>query len=579
MIRKVHLTRSVKLLLLSFSLFLTACPPKEAAQSKSATTKQPRLVVGIVVDQMRYDYLQRFWPNFGEGGFKRLVGEGTSFSNCNYNYVPTETAPGHASIFTGTTPSGHGIVMNTWMDRATLDQGIVFPHSSVYDSLHPYVGISPLRTKSRGVSPKFLNATTIADQLKAATNGKAITVGVSLKDRSAILPVGKTGDAAYFFDGVTGNMISSNYYPGTKTTLPFWVDSINALKIPIGFQSNPVGWVPLLAPEKYTASDGPEDAQYEGLYGPGGTAHFPHHLAVDPLICCAEFMSTAWGNEFLNLFAKEAVKHHNLGNDDVTDFLSLSFSSTDMVAHQFGPQSREVEDTYLRLDRDLADFLRFLDARIGKENVLVFLTADHGGAANPDYAVAHGERGGWLDDKDMHKQIRKLVGDVAGQDSLMTRVQGHNIYLNHLLADRRNVNIDSLMKVVAAFVKGFPGIEGVFTASEIQRLQPRNFGELYLMNGYFPGRSGDVLFLESYGYMHAPYDPNETWRHKKGTSHGTHYEYDTHVPLVFWGNGIPFGTSEAPVVIPDIAATVCALLTIAPTSKCTGKAIEGLGRK
>jgi predicted AlkP superfamily pyrophosphatase or phosphodiesterase len=573
MIWKKQFSIRFLLLLASISLFLTACPPKEAAQSKTLKSQQPKLVVGIVVDQMRFDYLQRFWPNFGEGGFKRLVGEGTSFLNCNYNYVPTETAPGHASIFTGTTPSGHGIVMNTWMDRATLDQGRIFPHSSVFDSLYPYVGIHPLRSKSRGISPRLLEASTIADQLKEATGGKAITVGVSLKDRSAVLPVGKSADAAYFFDGVTGAMISSSFYPGTKTTLPFWVDSLNALRLPLKYMLDPIGWVPLLAPERYTASDGPQDTQYEGTYGPGGRANFPHHIVPDSIICCGEFMSTAWGNEFLNIFAKEAVKHHGLGNDAVTDFLSLSFSSTDMVAHQFGPQSREVEDTYLRLDRDLADFLSFLDARIGKENVLVFLTADHGGAANPDYAVAHGERGGWLDDKDLHKQIRALVGDVAGKDSLMTRVQGHHIYLNHLLADRRNVNMDSLTKVVAAFVKGFKGIEGVFTAAEIVSLQPTNAGEQFLKNGFFPGRSGDVLYLESYGYMHAPYDPNETWRHKKGTSHGTHYEYDTHVPLIFWGNAIVAGSSDAAVVIPDIAATVCQRLGIAQTSKCSGKPI------
>ncbi|HEX2901284.1 MAG TPA: alkaline phosphatase family protein, partial [Bacteroidia bacterium] len=456
------------------------------------------------------------------------------------------------------------------------DQSVIFPHSSVFDSLYPYVGLAPARTKSRGVSPALLDASTIADQLKAATNGQAITVGVSLKDRSAVLPVGKSADAAYFFDGVSGSMVSSTYYPGTKTALPAWVDSINALRQPVGYMTNPAGWVPLLSLEKYLATDGPEDTKYEGAYGPGGGAHFPHRFVVDPANCCGEFMSTAWGNQFLKDFAKETVKRHNLGGDAITDFLSLSFSSTDMVAHQFGPQSREVEDAYLRLDRDLADFLDFLDAHVGKGKVLVFLTADHGGAANPDFAVAHGERGGWLDEDALHAKIRQQVGDVAGRDSLLTRIQGHHIYLNHLLADRRNINMDSLRKAVAQAIQGFPGIEKVFTASELVALQPQNAGEQFLKNGYFPGRSGDLLFLGSYGYMHAPYDPNETWRYKKGTSHGSHYDYDTHVPLLFWGTNIPAQQSDARVVIPDIAATVCKLLDIAPTSKCSGKAIEAL---
>lgn len=562
---------------LTLALTLTGCPGKQGQQSPKAEARGPKLVVGIVVDQMRYDYLARFWDNFGDGGFKRLVGEGTAFSNCNYNYVPTETAPGHASIFTGTTPSGHGIIMNSWLDHSSIAAGKVHAHSSVVDTLYPCLGIAPRRAKAKGASPTRLEASTIADQLKAATAGKAITIGVSLKDRSAILPVGKSADAAFWFDGVTGHMVSSTYYPAMKAGFPAWVDSLNALKLPRNYLSDPLGWNLLLPASEYAATDGPDDSRYEGTYTRTGSPHFPHHFQVDSLNCCAEFMTTAWGNLFLKDFAKQVVTHYGLGSDAVTDFLSLSFSATDVVAHQFGPQSREVEDTYLRLDRDLADFLNFLDLRLGKGNVLIFLTADHGGAANPTYAVDHGEKGGWIDVDALHQRIRSQLGDRKGLDSLLVSVQGHNIYLNRQLANERDMNLDSLRKAVVAAMEGVPGILHAYTAPEIMALQPTTIEETFLKNGFHPARSGDVLYTANYGYMQAPYDPSETWRYQKGTSHGTHYEYDTHVPLLFWGWGIPQGQSATQVVIPDIAPTVCKLLDIAAPDKCTGHAV-GIGK-
>ncbi|MFN8393932.1 MAG: alkaline phosphatase family protein [Bacteroidia bacterium] len=554
---------------------LAACAGT-SANGGSPKSKKPKLVVGIIVDQMRFDYLKRFWPNFGEGGFKRLVQEGSSFTSCNYNYVPTETAPGHASVFTGTTPSRHGIIMNNWYDPETIGTGKAKGHSSVFDTLYPYVGMHPLRTKGKGVSPRWLDATTIADQLKAATNGKAKCVGVSLKDRSAILPVGKSADAAYFFDAVTGSMVSSSYYPSMKSGLPKWADTLNARRFPIQMMSDPKGWELLLAPEKYLAEDGPSDAAFEGAYELGGSVQFPHHVPMDSLICCGEFATTAWGNNFLKDFAMLAVDRHGLGNDEVTDFLSLSFSSTDMVAHQFGPQSREVEDTYLRLDRDLASFLDFLDKRVGKDRVLVFLTADHGGAPNPQYAVDHGDKGGWLNTPGLREQLRLALGDQAGKDSLLFGVAGHHIYLNKLLAQRRGMDWDSLCEKVADVTGKFPGIIGAFPGKEILALSGDSPAATFLKNGYYPSRSGDVLFMYQFGFQQPPYDPKETFRHRKGTSHGSHFDYDTHVPLLFWGGGVPVQVSDVPVVIPDIAATVCRRLGISAPSKCSGHPIPGM---
>ena len=560
-------------LTLAFLLFACSTSRKPRNTVLETQAKAPKLVIGIVVDQMRYDYLERFWSNFGEGGFKRLVGEGTNFDQCNYNYIPTETAPGHASIFTGTTPSNHGIIMNSWLDDADIANGVVRAHSSVDDANFPLLGLPAPYVLGRGASPHYLDASTIADQLKLATNGQARTVGVSLKDRSAILPVGRSADVAFWFDDLTGNMVSSTYYPEMKAGFPQWLDSLNALRKPMNYLTEKNGWTLLLDPSAYVSADDENDIRYEGTFDSLDTPNFPHTFRVNPIMCCGEFKSTPFGNVFLKDFAKEVIKRYELGADDVTDFMSLSFSSTDMVAHQFGPQSREVEDTYIRLDRDLEDFLKFIDLTLGKGNVLIFLTADHGGAPNPVYANEHGQKGGWLNASELQSRIHAAIGDKPGQDSLLVKVQGHTIYLDRKLAAARNLNLDSLSMVVAKATEAFPGVEKAYTAKGISEIAEISGPASMLKNGFYPDRSGDVLFITSYGYMQAPYSPKQPFRYNKGTSHGSVYDYDTHVPLLFWGWNMNEKHLKEQVVIPDIAATVCSLLKIAPTNKASGKPI------
>jgi predicted AlkP superfamily pyrophosphatase or phosphodiesterase len=583
MFQKLHPRIIFGLLTLLTLASLPGCPETHKAHGgpqPHTPPKAPKLVIGIVVDQMRHDYIARFWNNFQPGGFKRLIAEGASFDNCHYNYVPTETAPGHASIFTGTTPSGHGIIMNDWLDPEMIAKGTIKSHSSVDDSLHPLVGVRPpLPGKKKGASPARLESTTIADQLKQATKGKAITVGVSIKDRSAILPVGKSADAAFWFDDATGNMISSTYYKGSAKGLPKWVDSLNALRIPMKQLQDPDGWTLFLDPAKYTTPDGPADHRYEGTYDAKDTMpYFPHRFTVDTANCCGEYKTTAWGNTFVKDFAIEAIQHYHLGADNTTDFLSVSFSSTDMVGHQFGPQSRELEDTYIRLDRDIADFLTFLDRRIGKENVLVFLTADHAGAPNPVYAQDHGQPGGFLEVAELRRKIRAHLGDQAGKDSLLTAVKGHTIYLNRKLAATRKLDYDSLCKEVVKAMTGFPGVEKAYTAKEVAAIQPMPKGghptpENMLQNGYHPARSGDVHFLLQYGHFQTAFGAKEPWRYKKGTSHGSHHDYDTHVPLLWWGGDVPIMKTDGYVEITDIAPTVCKWIGVNMTDKSTGKVI------
>jgi predicted AlkP superfamily pyrophosphatase or phosphodiesterase len=308
---------------------------------------------------------------------------------------------------------------------------------------------------------------------------------------------------------------------------------------------------------------------YECNYSPKGKPNFPYQFAPEDEACCGILKQTAMGNTFLKEFAMAAIPALGLGQDDVTDFLSLSFSSTDLVAHLFGPDSREVEDTYIRLDRDLEELLNFLDQQIGKGQVLVFLTADHGGAPNPEYAKQHGSKGGWLNVKQIEAKLKEQLGDKSGTDSLLYRVQGHNVYLNRELAGKRKLDLDSLNDVIARTLEGMEGIEGSYTRKDIVNQKHGSMGFEMLKNGYYPDRSGDVLFLMQYGYMKAP--ESESWRMNKGTSHGTHYDYDTHVPLIFWGWKVKNGSTEEKVVIPDIAPTVCQRLNISAPANTTGK--------
>jgi predicted AlkP superfamily pyrophosphatase or phosphodiesterase len=512
---------------------------------------------------MRYDYLQKFWDEFGNDGFRRLATEGYRMDNCHYNYIPTETAPGHASIHTGTTPSVHGIISNQWYDR-----GLGAAHSSVADPAHPRVGAG----RHKGASPDFLMMSTLADEIKAATNFKGKSVGLSLKDRSAILPLGRSGDLAIWFDDFSGQWISSTYYLKPPAALPAWVTKLNASNLTATYLSKE--WNLLRPADDYVNSDEAAFLKYEGTYYPDSSASFPHRFKTEPFVVGLDTVwpgsvikATPYGNAMLEDLAEQAIVEMQLGADGFTDFLCVSFSSTDVIGHQFGPQSREVEDTYLRLDQEIADLLRFLDARC-KGNVLVFLTADHGAAENPTYLRDHGHEGGFLaDDVSLHLRL-----DTALGKGNVLAVHGHNVYLNHSFILQSGRQVEAVAQQCAKALASYPEVSMAFTAEELQSQPAQTLAEQYLRNGFHSERGGDVLYITQPGYTDAGYDM--PWSHLKGTSHGSPWEYDTHVPLLFWGWRVPKGRSSAPAVIPDIAPTVSGFLGIQSPSGCTGKAIS-----
>src|ERR1051325_387002 len=375
------------------SSFLFA-QPGPVPQQKNA----PKLIVGIVVDQMRADYIYKYWNKYGNDGFRRLVNEGYSCKNTNYNYVPTYTAPGHASVYTGSTPCVHGIVGNNWYDKSNGKNVYCVEDYSV----HAVGG----NEKSGQMSPKNLLSTTIGDQLKLSDNMGSKVIGIALKDRGAILPAGHSANAAYWFDPETGNWISSTYY---KKELPSWVNDFNKKGLTNKYTSQP--WNLLLPPDQYSESV-PDDNKYEGKFSGENAPVFPHDI---PKLLAANggaglIRSTPFGNSLTKDFAIQTITSENLGKGNFTDMLCVSFSSTDFVGHMYGPQSMEVEDTYLRLDKDIAELLKFLDGWVGKGNVVVFLTADHGGCETPAYLNDHGIPGGNIDTRKVQDTMVVKIG-------------------------------------------------------------------------------------------------------------------------------------------------------------------------
>lgn len=531
-----------------FFLFLTSITIRP---SHAQTIEQPKLVIGIVVDQMRYDYIYRYWDNFSENGFKRLVNEGYFCRNANFTYVPTYTAPGHASIYTGTTPSMHGIIGNNWFDRSR--------NKSIYctsDYAYKTVG----STSSAGqMSPHNMLATTVCDELRLSNNKKSRVIGIALKDRGAILPAGHTANAAYWFDDLTGNFITSSYY---MNELPAWVLAFNKENRVQKLLNN--SWELLLSPDKYLQSNSDVN-KYEGMFKSETSPAFPHRL---PQLMkdnggLGLVRLTPFGNTLTKDFAIATLQAEQLGKKGATDFLTISFSSTDYIGHQFGPGSMEMQDTYLRLDKELADLLSFLDTYIGKKNVLVFLTADHAGVENPAQLGDLNIPSGYFDSEHPIDSLKSFLAKNYG-DTLVLAYSNEQIYFNQTYIRAKNLNIENIQNDAATYMLKFRGIANTATAHCMNNSEFNNGIKSFMQNGFNQKRSGDVLIN---------YEPAWIEFSRTGTTHGSPYSYDTHVPLIFYGYTIPKGSNSEPVSVIDIAPTISQLLNIQFPNACSGKPI------
>ena len=526
---------------------------------------QPKLVVGIVVDQMRFDHLYKYESKYSEEGFKRLMREGFNFKNTHYNYVPTVTAAGHASIYTGTTPSVHGIIGNSWYMRKNGKDVV-----NVEDPNVKLVGSAQENIK--GFSPINLLTTTISDQLRSGTNFNSKVISISIKDRGAILPGGHTANAAYWHDyqSSPGHFVTSSYY---MDELPEWVNEFNSLDLSNKYIDTT--WETLLPIEDYTESS-PDNNEYEYSLGGKASPTFPYDLKNMRNRYKAKgteyqlLWASPGGNKLLTDFAKEAIKNEKLGMDEHTDLLAISYSTPDVAGHTFGQQSVEIEDIYLRLDRDLADLLKYLDSSVGKGNYLLFLTSDHGAIPNVSYLDDNKLPAELAQINDYYDQLSQYLNDKYGPNQWVEYFSGEQLYLNHkLISEKKKINLADMRNEVAGFMNQLDGVRIALTADQLMYNDYSSGLNQMIQNGFYPKRSGDVILSFEPGFI-----PNlvegKTVTTIKGTTHGSAYNYDTHVPLLWFGTGIKAGESVRKVFTIDVAPSLSMFLNVQLPSGATG---------
>lgn len=525
--------------------------------STSATIPaKPKLIIGIVVDQMRWDYLYRYETKYTNNGFKRLLSQGYSCENTQIPYVPTYTAPGHTCIYTGSVPAIHGIIANNWYDK-NLKKSIYCTDDARYNS----VGDSSVAGK---MSPINLLTTSICDELRLASNFKSKTIGIAIKDRGAILPAGHSANGAYWYSGNSGRWITSTYY---RTDLPKWVKESND-SLAKNYKMNDT-WKTIFELEKYHEST-EDDVVWESPYRNEDKPVFTHQvkalLDVSPDILKA----LPYGNKMTLDFAKNAIKGEELGKDNITDFLTVSLSSTDYIGHQFGTNSIEIEDTYLQLDRELGFFLNYLDATVGKGNYLVFLTADHGAAHNATFLQTNKIPAGNMLLDSLNGKIDAFILNEFKDSSLLFGIANQQVYLNHIALNNDLVKIDAVKNKLIQYIKTIPGVMNVIDLEKINQTTMVDELRTLLENGFNAQRSGD-LYIQL----------NPAWMEDftKGTTHGTSFKYDTHIPLVWYGWNVKPGKDYAPIFMTDIAATVASMMQIQEPNGSIGKPIIGLLKK
>jgi predicted AlkP superfamily pyrophosphatase or phosphodiesterase len=532
-------------------LFLSsAVIGQNTAGLSSNSVARPKLVVGIVVDQMRWDYLYRYYSRYApDGGFKRLINQGFSCENTFINYLPSYTACGHTCIYTGSVPSIHGITGNDWYDYQ-LGKNMYCTE----DSLVHGIGTNANAGK---MSPRNLQVTTICDELRLATNFRGKVIGIAIKDRGGILPAGHAANAAYWYEGASGNWISSSYY---MQSLPQWVQDFNARKMTDGYYKE--GWNTLYPINTYTQSTADEQ-QYESKPFGNDVKKFPYRLDQFIGKNYGAISGTPYGNSMTKEMAMAAVTAEQMGKDTITDFLAVSFSSTDYVGHAFGPNAIEVEDTYLHLDRDLGDFFHFLDNKVGKGQYLVFLSADHGVSHVPGFASQNNIPGGVLDagiEKALDSLLRKQFGDYK----FILATTNSQLFFNHHLMDSLKTDKAAVSRSVINYLSALKGIDRVFETSNVMNIPLVNEIRTKVVNGYYPSRSGDIQIIAKSGWM------NEG---TTGTTHGSWNPYDTHIPLLWYGWNVKHGKTNREIYMTDIAPTVAGLLHVQMPSGSIGKVI------
>jgi len=522
------------------SLLLILAP---TLKPRAEYPRRPKLVLVVIIDQFRFDYLVRFRPQFVARGFNLLLDGGANFVDCRYDYATTVTGPGHASLFTGAYANTHGIIGNDWYDRALHRQV-----NCVEDPDAKLVGGAEGMERRAGASPRKLIGDTLGDELRAADDFRSKVITISVKDRGAILPGGHTANAAYWYDTQTGHFVTSTYYMGS---LPSWVVHFNEQVPTRAFCGK--SWNAL-----------PESP---------GAARKVLKEALPPSEPCPSprFISWLAGTPFMSEielnFAREAMKGEHLGQGPTTDLLAISLSVNDSIGHNFGPYSSEVADTTLRTDRYLSDFFADLDTTVGLDNVWIALSADHGVAPNPRFTREHDLGMGTRHEGPLRPAVEHALSKAFGEGLLTESAQGFYIYLNLAALEEHHVERAKAEAVAAEAALAIPGIEAAFTRTQFQTgtLPDSQLGRKAAQS-FYPQRSGDVFLVVS---PYAVGSDSDT-----STTHGTAWSYDGQVPLILWGDAFKPGVYTFPCQPIDLAATLAVALGLTQPSGSQGRPLS-----
>ena len=557
-------------------------PPRRTGNAAPTKESRPRLVLLIVVDQFRYDYLTRFGDLFGSHGIGRLMREGASWTEANFDHVPTFTAPGHAVFMTGAWPSQTGIIANEWYERDTGKK----VKSVTDDSTNKLAG----NPGEKGYSPRRLLCSSVGDELRIADGDRSKVIGISAKDRSAILPAGRRANAAYWFGTDNGNMVSSTYYFNRE---PDWVERFNTRHM--ADQWFGAHWDRLLPEAEYLKRAGKDDVPWENLdKSSNDTNYFPHVItggADKPSKMFYKALDyTPFSNDVLVAFAEEAITNEKLGDDADTDLLSVSFSANDYVGHRFGPYSHEAMDMTLRVDRQIGTLLDFVDAHVGLRNTLVIFSADHGASPVPEQAALMNLPGHRYQKADLRRIVedglkaRYARKDHPATDYIQTFTnkeeteQGlinSNFYLNRAALKRDGIDLDECERVVGELSMRMPGAARYFTRAQLENnfISSADPIARRVLHGFYPQRSGDVIVVfEPYSILFdLPDDPTDP---RSTATHGSPYSYDTHVPLIIMGQGFAKGNYDQTATPADIAPTLAGLLGVQAPSCSIGRLLS-----
>jgi predicted AlkP superfamily pyrophosphatase or phosphodiesterase len=536
-------------------IILSLIQPIFAQKTVSPKTAEtaPKLVVGIVIDQMRWDYLYRYNPLFkATGGFKRMMNEGFSCENTQISYTPSVTACGHAGIYTGTVPAIHGITGNAWYDRQ-LKRAVYCTEDKSTN------GVGTAGASDGQMSPRNMLTTTITDELRLASNFKSKVIGIAIKDRGAIIPAGHSANGAYWFDAKSGYFITSTYY---RNELPTWVNDFNNRKLPDSLLK--LGWNKSLKDEQYLAYSTVDEKPYEGTPFGKEQTKMPYTLK---LVSggYGQLPSTPHGNTITAEMAKAAILAEGLGTDEVTDFLAVSFSSPDYIGHAFGPNSWEMVDDYVRLDEELGKLFDFLDAMVGKGKYTTFLSADHAVAHVPGFMKENKLPGGTMDDKKWVADLNPAIKEQFGVSNAIVSMFNYQVHIDHEKIDSLKADKRAIIQHIINYIRKQESVLSVFSTEDILTYPAPKLLREKLAEGFYWRRNGDIQFVLKSGYI----DGGAT-----GTTHGLWYKYDAHIPLLFYGWGVKKGKTDRETYMKDIAPTIAALLHIQQPSGTIGNPIQ-----